>query len=74
MKQKDFSKLKRERHKIPTFVKKTLDRERLLEAYQSRPPYQQNDYIGWINSAKKDETKNKRLTQMLEELKKGIGL
>ncbi|MCW8986525.1 MAG: YdeI/OmpD-associated family protein, partial [Gammaproteobacteria bacterium] len=33
--------------------------------------YQKNDYIGWINSAKKQETKDKRLNQMLDELKKG---
>ena len=71
MMQKDFSRLIRERHKMSAFVKKALNSEQLLEAYQSRPPYQQNDYIGWINDAKKDETKHLRLTQMIEELKKG---
>lgn len=71
MKQRDFSKLKRKRHKIPSFVDEALIREQLVNAYQSRPAYQQNDYIGWINNAKRDETKNKRLMQMLEELKKG---
>jgi len=33
--------------------------------------YQQNDYIGWINSAKRNETKQKRLDQMLHELRRG---
>ncbi|MCK7537754.1 MAG: YdeI/OmpD-associated family protein [Marinilabiliales bacterium] len=42
-----------------------------MDAYQSRPPYQQNDYIGWINRAKLESTKQKRLNQMLDELKKG---
>jgi len=71
MAKRDFSRLKRKRHEIPAFVLKALKNEQLLNAYQSRPPYQQNDYIGWINHAKKDETKKKRLTQMLAELKKG---
>jgi uncharacterized protein YdeI (YjbR/CyaY-like superfamily) len=42
-----------------------------MEAYYERPPYQRNDYIGWINRAKRDETKQKRLNQMLDELEKG---
>jgi uncharacterized protein YdeI (YjbR/CyaY-like superfamily) len=42
-----------------------------MEAYRSRPPYQQNDYIGWITRAKRQETKEKRLAQMLRELESG---
>jgi uncharacterized protein YdeI (YjbR/CyaY-like superfamily) len=42
-----------------------------MDAYHSRPPYQQNDYIGWINRAKRPETKQKRLDQMLYELERG---
>lgn len=69
--QKDFSKLKRERQKMPEFVRKALKERELSEQYAARPAYQQNDYLGWINRAKKEETKVKRLTQMLEELEKG---
>ncbi|MFC1935962.1 YdeI/OmpD-associated family protein [Chloroflexota bacterium] len=42
-----------------------------MESYCQRPPYQQNDYIGWIDRAKQEDTKQKRLAQMLEELKQG---
>ena len=42
-----------------------------MEDYLSRPDYQRNDYLGWIERAKKEETKEKRLKQMIEELKKG---
>ena len=42
-----------------------------MEAYHKRPAYQQNDYVGWINRAKRQETKEKRLRQMLEELARG---
>ena len=42
-----------------------------MEAYRDRPPYQRNDYIGWITRAKRDETKQRRLAQMLAELESG---
>ena len=52
-------------------VKEALLKTGLMEDYQARPPYQQNDYLLWINSAKQEATKNKRLNQMLDELKRG---
>jgi uncharacterized protein YdeI (YjbR/CyaY-like superfamily) len=42
-----------------------------MNAYLARPPYQQNDYIGWITRAKLESTKQKRLNQMLDELELG---
>ena len=56
---------------MPDFVKHTLEERGLMAEYKARPAYQQNDYIGWINNAKLQETKEKRLHQMLEELEKG---
>ncbi|HEY9745112.1 MAG TPA: YdeI/OmpD-associated family protein [Oculatellaceae cyanobacterium] len=67
----DFSRLKRPRHPMPDFVRKALETHGLMTAYQSRPPYQQNDYLGWINQAKREETRQKRLQQMLDELRLG---
>ncbi|GAB1268359.1 YdeI/OmpD-associated family protein [Aurantivibrio infirmus] len=67
----DFSKLQRDRHPIPSFVKVALEDHALLQDYLARPAYQQNDYIGWINQAKQHSTKQKRLNQMLNELKQG---
>lgn len=63
--------LKRKVHTIPKFVLDALKHESLMIAYSERPAYQQNDYIGWINSAKRDETKQKRLNQMLAEIEQG---
>ena len=63
--------LRRERHEMPEFVANALIGSRLMDAYLTRPPYQQNDYIGWINSAKRPETQQKRLAQMLQELESG---
>ena len=67
----DFSKLKRPRYPMPDFVRQALDERGLMEAYRKRPAYQQNDYIGWINRAKRQETKEKRLRQMLDGLETG---
>lgn len=68
---KKNSKLKRPRYPMPSFVKQALEERDLMSEYKARPAYQQNDYIGWINNAKLNKTKEKRLLQMLEELEKG---
>lgn len=67
----DFSSLKRQRNPMPEFVKMALEERGLMDAFKERPAYQQNDYIGWINRAKRQETKLKRLQQMLDELQQG---
>ncbi len=56
---------------MPTFVRQALQERGLMEAYRARPPYQQNDYIGWIMRAKRKETQEKRFAQMLGELEQG---
>ena len=56
---------------MPDFVAQALSERGLLAAYQARPAYQQNDYLGWIIQAKRQETKEKRLNQMLSELEAG---
>lgn len=56
---------------MPAFVQQALKEQGVWEAYNKRPAYQQNDYLMWINNAKHEETKNKRLAQMLHELKTG---
>jgi len=61
----------RDRHPMPDYILKELKKAKLLDAYSERPPYQQNDYIGWITGAKREETREKRLDQMLDELKRG---
>jgi uncharacterized protein YdeI (YjbR/CyaY-like superfamily) len=67
----EFSSLSRPIQSMPDFVKDALVKTQLLEAYKNRPPYQQNDYLGWINRGKRQETKEKRLAQMLYELQRG---
>jgi uncharacterized protein YdeI (YjbR/CyaY-like superfamily) len=56
---------------MPEFVKAALENEGLATAYAARPPYQRNDYLGWISRAKQEATQAKRLRQMLDELAAG---
>ena len=63
--------LTRDLHPMPEFVRTALEKRGLMKAYNARPPYQRNDYLGWINRAKRPETQQKRLEQMLNELEKG---
>lgn len=56
---------------MPDDIAARLDAAGLRAAYDARPPYQRNDYLGWIARAKRAETREKRLAQMLDELAGG---
>ena len=66
-----ISRLQRPQYPMPVFISKALSERRLMAAYRARPPYQRNDYIGWITRAKLPATQQKRLAQMLDELARG---
>jgi hypothetical protein len=61
----------RPRYEMPDFIQDALHKRGLMDAYLARPPYQRNDYIGWITRARLSATRQKRLKQMLDELRKG---
>lgn len=56
---------------MPDFVLESLEKNGVFDDYNQRPEYQRNDYLLWINNAKQEETKQKRLNQMIDELKEG---
>ena len=56
---------------MPDDVDAALRARRLVTAYRGRPAYQQNDYVGWITRAKRAETRERRIAQMLDELAAG---
>jgi uncharacterized protein YdeI (YjbR/CyaY-like superfamily) len=66
-----MSRLTRPHYEMPDFVCNALAARGLMDAYLRRPDYQQNDYIGWITRARQPSTREKRLTQMLDELADG---
>ena len=61
----------RDIHPIPEDIRKLLKDRGLYEKYEARPPYQQNDYLGWIEQAKREGTRHNRIEQMLDELEAG---
>ena len=63
--------LKRALNQMPADIRDELESRGLHEAYDARPPYQRNDYLGWIGRAKKPETRRKRIDVMLSELSHG---
>jgi hypothetical protein len=62
---------KRPLHKMPAAIRAALSKRGVLAAYNARPAYQRNDYLGWIDAAHRDATKAKRTAQMLKELERG---
>lgn len=63
--------LSRKQRPMTNEIKNCLVKRDLFGAYNARPPYQRNDYMGWIGRAKRDETRLKRIDQMLAELEMG---
>ena len=63
----------RPRREMPGFVRDAINERKLMNVYLSRPPYQQNDYIGslCVTRAKLEATRQKRLKQMLDALAGG---
>nr|WP_210205631.1 YdeI/OmpD-associated family protein [Pseudaminobacter salicylatoxidans] len=64
-------KLSRAINPMPETIRLALSERGLMTAYEARPDYQRNDYLGWIARARLSSTQEKRLRQMLEELARG---
>lgn len=62
---------RRPRLPMPEFMRAALEEAGLMRAYEARPDYQRNDYIGWITRAAREDTREKRLAQLLDELRAG---
>jgi hypothetical protein len=63
--------LRRPIHVMTQDIRHALEHRGLMARYRARPAYQQNDYVGWINRARKPQTRKQRLNQMIEELEGG---
>jgi uncharacterized protein YdeI (YjbR/CyaY-like superfamily) len=65
--------LKRPIQPMPDVIRDALVERDLMGAFEARPPYQRNDYLGWIARARRPATQQKRLDTMLRELATGSG-
>lgn len=63
-----MSALKRPRYPMPPDVEATLVERGLMDAYRRRPDYQQNDWIGWLERAKRQDTRRNRIEEMCGDL------
>lgn len=70
-KNSDYSRLSREIQLMPDYIRESLEKKSLKDAFYSRPAYQQNDYLAWIARAKRADTRERRVVQMLDELSRG---
>lgn len=59
-------------HEVPDDLKKIIiSSNQILDIWKSLTPLARNEWIFWISSAKKIETRNKRIKWMEENLIKG---
>lgn len=59
-------------HKAPTDLRQVLSSNpKVLEVWEDITPLARNEWICWIESAKKDETRERRMRIMRENLVKG---
>lgn len=58
-------------HKLPTDLKKTLISAKVIEAWEDITPLARNEWICWVEDAKKPETRAKRIQIAGENLAAG---
>ena len=59
-------------HEVPTDLKKALTSDpQVLTAWEDITPLARNEWICWIESAKKSETRTKRIKWGCENLEEG---
>jgi len=59
-------------HKIPADLQKVIiSKPEVLEVWEDITPLARNEWLCWIESAKKLETRNRRIKIMLENLMAG---
>jgi len=60
-------------HKMPADLKKTLTADsKVRAAWEDITPLARNEFICWVESAKKSETRSRRIRRTCEELKDGM--
>lgn len=59
---------------IPEDFKKRLVKNKILKNFEAMSYSKRKDYVQWIDSAKQEATRNKRIDQALEKITLNIGL
>lgn len=60
-------------HKIPLDFRKAIDSDsNAKKLWEDITPLARNEWICWVTSAKKDETRDRRISVGLDKMRKGI--
>lgn len=60
-------------HKLPEDVRKALaSNKQALAAWEDITPLARNEWICWVVSVKRDETRKEHIKRMISELKEGV--
>ena len=56
---------------IPHFIKKILEKEKLLSKFEAQIYTYRKGYVNWIGEAKQEKTKRRRIDEMVGEIREG---
>src|SRR6218665_500356 len=59
---------------LPDDFKKLLAKNKVLKMYEEMPYYKRKDFVGWINGAKQEATRIKRMNEALEKIRNNTGM
>ena len=60
-------------HKVPADLRKALAADKTaLSLWEGLTPLARNEWIWWVTSAKKEETRNHRIAVGLDKMRKGM--
>ena len=60
-------------HKIPADFRKAIGSDpRVKDVWADITPLARNEWLCWVTSAKKDETRDRRITVGLDKMRKGM--
>jgi uncharacterized protein YdeI (YjbR/CyaY-like superfamily) len=60
-------------HRMPADFRKAIESDSIaMEAWADITPLARNEWICWVTSAKKDETRSRRISVGLDKMRKGM--
>ncbi|MFI4884343.1 MAG: YdeI/OmpD-associated family protein [Steroidobacterales bacterium] len=60
-------------HRMPSDFRKAIESDAIVTGvWASITPLARNEWICWVTSAKKDETRNRRIEVGLDKMRKGM--
>lgn len=60
-------------HRMPTDLRKAIESDSIVKnVWADITPLARNEWICWVTSAKKDETRKRRITVGLDKMRKGM--